>query len=825
MMAALFVISLVQAFAVTSTMAEEEPEESVLRIGLLGELDVLNPHIAFSDNSLLFCSLVYDCLQSVGGGFESEPNLALGWGPLAVEDPIMIANGKPFGSVWGFNLTTNAQWHDGEPFTADDVVYSMNLLAEDYASMWMYEPYTYYIDYAEKLNDRTVLLHFFDRETEEPMPVAFADSLLIPIMPKHILETMSAYDVGFSWNGMVDGHSPPVVGTGPFKVTDNIQQEVVDGNVITLVRNPDHHWETDRGISVSVDRLELVLFDDPQVMSLALRTDQIDVAQFPRQEYIVLKDDVSSGEVDDITTFDGPKCTQHWSDIMINMNNEGPNEARLDPTIRQALAMGTDKSSIVDDFYLGLADEASTLVPSVNIDWHFNLPAEDIYEYDLEAANQLLEDAGYVFTVSSPDIRMASADSYAVQQGIVPEGTKLEFEMAVSSERPEDEEIAGFLQQEWMEMGVYVDYYILDELALSATVYSYDYDMAIWYWTSDPDPNHILFTQSRVSWNDWSDNMYSSDAYEENYTASVMELDIEMRRLYVDNCQKVHYIDAPYIIMACPYQTYAWRTDHFIGWGDWAEEPCRSIDSYWGGNLLYFELEPISDGPVDEEAPTTYAFVSTPDGEEDWHLTNAEVQLTATDDISGVDYTRYRIDVGSWHNYDGPVSIETTGTHVFQYYSVDNVGNVEGVEAVDIKVDASAPVLWILQADEIEFDSSTITLGWSCTDFGSGIGLVEVSIDGATYQDIDALDTWESETDPLSTFLNLTDVATGDHTFSVRVHDVAGHVSTASIDFSVRENSNIMGLSPLAFGLVLAAIAGAVAAAAFVILRPRKGAG
>jgi hypothetical protein len=74
-----------------------------------------------------------------------------------------------------------------------------------------------------------------------------------------------------------------------------------------------------------------------------------------------------------------------------------------------------------------------------------------------------------------------------------------------------------------------------------------------------------------------------------------MELDVEQRKVYVDNCQKVHYDDAPFIIMACPYQTYAWRTDTFEGWGDWENDPGRSMDNFWGGNPLFFDLEYIGD--------------------------------------------------------------------------------------------------------------------------------------------------------------------------------------------------------------------------------------
>ncbi|MEM4276909.1 MAG: carboxypeptidase-like regulatory domain-containing protein, partial [Thermoplasmata archaeon] len=70
-------------------------------------------------------------------------------------------------------------------------------------------------------------------------------------------------------------------------------------------------------------------------------------------------------------------------------------------------------------------------------------------------------------------------------------------------------------------------------------------------------------------------------------------LDREQRKVYVDNCQKVFYQDSVYIILAYVYQTYAWRTDRFDGWGDWGAHPGRTVDNFWTGNPLYFDLMPV----------------------------------------------------------------------------------------------------------------------------------------------------------------------------------------------------------------------------------------
>ena len=86
--------------------------------------------------------------------------------------------------------------------------------------------------------------------------------------------------------------------------------------------------------------------------------------------------------------------------------------------------------------------------------------------------------------------------------------------------------------------------------------------------------------------------MYYELDYEENFTAQLQEFDVEKRKEYVHNCQKLHYGDAVYIVINYVDQTYAWRTDTFKGWGDWEAHPGRSVDNFWTGNPLYFDLVP-----------------------------------------------------------------------------------------------------------------------------------------------------------------------------------------------------------------------------------------
>ena len=563
-----------------------QAEETVLRMGFLQNVDSLNPYIGLNQVSFILYSLVYDCLQGVGNDLSPTPNLAKEWWVVPETDPLMVASGEPYGSVWQYNLTHNALWTDDEPFTADDVVWNINLQAQNYVDMWAYQPYAFYMSFAEKVDDFTVRVHFADRTTGDPMPAAYGYQLQIPMLPKHELDWMDATQLGFYWNGT------PVVGTGPFMATDQIMSEYLAGDNITLLRNPNYHGFADYGQVVHFDKLKFVFYHDSTAISFALQTGALDLAVVPPQTYAELKYAVQGGALQDVDVFDGVRPDNYFTYLLTNMDFAGPNPSRLDPAIRHAFAMATDKSYIVDNFYLGLGEEGSTLISPANEAWHYEPASGERFELNKTAAAALLESSGYVDT-NMDGIRECTASSLAVQQGWVIEGKPLTYTLLVRREYPEEKEIVQYLQSEWYDIGVNINYVVVDESELAFHIYSYTYDIALWEWSADPDPNYILFTQTKNAWNGWSDTRYFSPSYDENYTASVREIDPGQRGLYVDNCQKVHYYDCPYIVLAYPNQTVAWRTDTFTGWGDWSSEPGRSVFCAWSGNPLYFDLIPL----------------------------------------------------------------------------------------------------------------------------------------------------------------------------------------------------------------------------------------
>jgi peptide/nickel transport system substrate-binding protein len=588
----------IPALAVTSMVAaqDEDDHEGVLRIGFLQSVDSLNPMLGLNDASYVFYGLVYDAFYCVDNDMNPVGNIATEIAPVPESDPEMA--GRPYGSIWEYKITPNAFWHDGEPLTVQDVVYNVNLQAGEatYDIMWAFQPYSYYIEEAVAVDENTVRIYYFDRATKDPMAVAYGGVLWIPILPSHLLSTLTPSDIAFSWNGVFPGSSPPLVGSGPFMVTDRILDEWTAGSQITLVRNPDYHWGPDKDMYVQFDKIEMNFYDDATTMRIALTSGKLDIAQFPPETYRAIKSAVDAGDYPYLETHDSPKCTGYWNEIEVCMNEGGPNPSRLDPAIRHAMAMATNKTYIVQNFFRGLADEGTTLIPPIYEAWHYEPTESEKFPFDIEAASDLLEDSGYRYPSPGATVRVATADSLAVQNNWVPVNTPLTYEMLVRQEYPEEQAIARYLESVWEDIGIDLTITVLYESAMSTQVYSYNYDTCIWYWSMDIDPNYMLYCQSKLAWSGWSDNKYYNPAYEENYTKSVSAMNYSERKTYVDNCQRIHYLDAAFIIMAVPYQTYAWRTDTFSGWGNWSDDPGRSMDNFWSGNPLFFDLEYIGDG-------------------------------------------------------------------------------------------------------------------------------------------------------------------------------------------------------------------------------------
>jgi len=126
---------------------------------------------------------------------------------------------------------------------------------------------------------------------------------------------------------------------------------------------------------------------------------------------------------------------------------------------------------------------------------------------------------------------------------------------------------------------------------------------------------------------------------------------------------------------------------------------------------------------------TTHKFdPPVPDGDNAWFVSDLEITLKATDDLSGVNATYYRINNVEWKEYSEPVIIYKDGYCFFEYYSIDNAGNKEEVNSFTIKIDKTEPDIigyyWYYKKNSEWY----MTYFAICDDSTSGVDRAELYI-------------------------------------------------------------------------------------------------
>ena len=300
---AIFLLAAVQTIVVNAKAADAEAK--VFYIGMGESVTSANPFVGIYDSDYLFYSYVYDYLLFPNADGNPEPNLAKTWwhmnGTVAAargSDFSTLAYHKnssdwPIGSIWEYNLTENVFWNDGEPFTADDAVFTIKIqTGAGYMNYWAYQPYTKWIERCEKMNDLKIRIYFTDRATHAPVPAAWAASMSIPMMPRHIFSEFTDAYIAQNWTGV------PAIGTGPFMGTPSLPNEMIAKESITLFKNP--YWNfTENGVvkglggfhnrTIQIDKLVMKFYAEEQTLIVDLKTQKLDASEVTATNYFALK--------------------------------------------------------------------------------------------------------------------------------------------------------------------------------------------------------------------------------------------------------------------------------------------------------------------------------------------------------------------------------------------------------------------------------------------------------------------------------------------------------------------------------------------------------
>jgi peptide/nickel transport system substrate-binding protein len=276
------------------------------------------------------------------------------------------------GRTYTFHLNRDAHWHDGKPFTANDVVFSFRAQEDEETGTQFQASFVNAVESYRRLDANTVEIVARDVFA----PVVFLGNALTPIVPKHIWQ-----DVPFAdWRadpGSTGADSKRVIGTGPFKF-DSLSNS---GRTVIFSRYDDYH----DGAPI-VDSLVLKIVRDDAAALDALRGGAINVYErVPVDNVQTLSDDGAYH----VAVYDT------YSFIWYGTNLD-PEKTRLfqDGNVRRALMYGLDREIMVEQILDGLGEVAHGTQPLLS-------PAYDpsqvttLYDYSPKRASELLDEAGW----------------------------------------------------------------------------------------------------------------------------------------------------------------------------------------------------------------------------------------------------------------------------------------------------------------------------------------------------------------------------------------------------------------------------------------------
>ena len=295
-----------------------------------------------------------------------EPLLAESWD---VEDG---------GKTYVFHLREGVTWHDGEPFTADDVIFSFNIFANPAVGSTYAAKLSDVLGYDElqagsatelagvtKIDDLTVRV-----ELKSPSPLwVELQQISISILPNHILGGVAPDQLRTHeyWKNMV--------GTGPFVMTEFVDDQYIEG-----VANENYFLGKPK-----LEKIVFQIYADTTAILNALEAGELDAT--PYEGGGIPLDQVQRFEAMTHLTVLGNMDAGLPTFIMLNL--EDPDFAKLE--VRQAMMYAIDRQTIMETVRMNYGKISNTMFPA---EWA--QPAElDGYAYDPAKATELLTAAGW----------------------------------------------------------------------------------------------------------------------------------------------------------------------------------------------------------------------------------------------------------------------------------------------------------------------------------------------------------------------------------------------------------------------------------------------
>jgi peptide/nickel transport system substrate-binding protein len=427
-----------------------------------------------------------------------------------------------------FHLVQNAKWHDGEPFTSEDVKFSFEDLLTTYCSyvVTFLKPNLVSI---EAPDDYTVVFNLNSPLLDETYP--FVHGLAGHIYPEHI------------WKSNPDPFSNPAatepVGTGPYKFV-----EWERGDHVTLERFEDY-WQEDIPY---IDTLVFKVMPDSTARVLALERGEVNLIPLPF---------VPMPQFKRINSISGAKAGllsmgvwPPYVPIYISAHPENqPNEALRNKLVRQAIGHAIDREAFAQRVWFALADPAFGPFSHPALKPFSSEKAESMYSAtsNVEEANSLLDAAGY-------------------PEG--PDGTRFTIEMDFFADRDYSARGAELFFEQMRRVGIDVKLNGLDSATLfDRLLTKFNYETHFGYIGGAPVKGvggsvglQGHYTGS-IAPGEFERNLvhYSNPEYDSLYEQMYAEQDVDERQTLMERLQEI-VVDESYVIQTTLYPSvYAIR--------------------------------------------------------------------------------------------------------------------------------------------------------------------------------------------------------------------------------------------------------------------------
>ena len=413
--------------------------------------------------------------------------------------PALAESWQMDGDAYVFNLRKNVSWQDGEPFTANDVVFTVNYIKEHPYPWVNSEP----IRSAEALDDYTVKLNL--NHSYAPFLDMVAGTL--PILPEHIYKDVS--------DPAQFQDDKALIGTGPYRLLD---YDKAQGTYL---------YEAYDGYYLGAPNVKQLRFVkvSSEMSAAAMEKGDVDAASVPADVSEDLKKKgltVLKGNRDGITK------------IMVNHRKEPFSDVRL----RQAIYYAIDRQSLVDTALRGYGIVASPGLFAPDSEWCN--PDVEAYAYSPSKAGELLGEMGYV-----KDGQYFSKNSQP-----------LEAEMLVTSA---SERVGELIKQYLEQAGFKITLKSVDSKTLDSLVGEWDFDLALsghGGMCGDPEILNRIIGEGYT----FNSARYTADPkMNDLLSEEVSEMDPAKRKELVDEVQSVYAQDLPALPLY--YSDSYWASD------------------------------------------------------------------------------------------------------------------------------------------------------------------------------------------------------------------------------------------------------------------------